>query len=100
MLPYTDPRQVIEELRLVPHPVLTAMLLALWLWLQESLSIGHIALGAQRVFGPSPFGAAVSTTEWSFRSRQPSTFAGLKWRWKAMMTRVVTSSSSPVCGQA
>ena len=34
------------------------------------------------------------------RSRQPSTRAGLKWRWNAVMTLLVTSSMVPVCGQS
>ena len=32
--------------RLFPHPVMSGVLAVLWLWLNESISLGHLALGA------------------------------------------------------
>ena len=32
--------------RLFPHPVISAVLAVLWLWLNQSLGLGHIVLGA------------------------------------------------------
>lgn len=32
--------------RLVPHPLLSALLLVCWLWLNNTLAVGHLVLGA------------------------------------------------------
>lgn len=36
--------------RILPHPILTVMLLVLWLLLQQSVSVGNIVLGAVIAF--------------------------------------------------
>ena len=58
--------------RLLPHPLLAAILLAMWLLLNQSLSPGHILLGALVAVLTSLGLAALRTEPVRFRSASPA----------------------------
>ena len=63
--------------RLIPFPILTVMLLAFWLLLNQSLSPGHILLGAGLAVAGGLILAAVQPDR--MRLRRPATAAALAW---------------------
>jgi multicomponent K+:H+ antiporter subunit E len=61
--------------RILPHPVLAAVLLLFWLSLQQSAGLGHILLGSAVAIGVSHLAARFSTDD--VRIRNPHKFIQL-----------------------